>query len=149
MTRLRRISDDEKPPVELTISPETVCFLIVKAREFDAKAEVTDPDPGSNPTDDRDAAVLEDHEDDPVADELASFIRDLSDDEQIDLVALAWLGRGDYGAADWPALRGEAAEAHNRRTARYLLGMPMLGDYLEEGLALLGHNCRESALGRL
>ena len=30
----------------LTISPEKVCFIIVKAREFDAKDVVTEPDPG-------------------------------------------------------------------------------------------------------
>ena len=54
----------------LTISPEKVCFVIIKAREFDAKDEVTEPDPGSNPSDDRDAAVLEDHLDDPVLEEL-------------------------------------------------------------------------------
>jgi hypothetical protein len=55
---------DEAP---LTISPEKVCFLIVKAREFDAKDEITEPDPGSNPSDDKDVSVLEDHADDPVA----------------------------------------------------------------------------------
>jgi len=56
----------------LTISPEKVCFIIMKAREFDAKDEVSEPDPGSNPSDDKDAAVLEDHSDDPVVEELTS-----------------------------------------------------------------------------
>ena len=45
----------------LTISPEKVCFIIIKAKEFDAKDEVTEPDSGSNPSDDKDIAVLEDH----------------------------------------------------------------------------------------
>jgi hypothetical protein len=149
MKKKRRITDDDAPRVDLAISPEKVCFLIVKAREFDAKSEVTDPDPGSNPADDGDASVLEDHDDDPVAEELVSAIGDLGEDEQIDLVAIAWLGRGDYTADDWAGLRASAAEAHNRRTARYLLGMPMLGDYLEEGLAQLGHSCAEYEIGRL
>ena len=133
----------------LTISPEKVCFIIVKAREFDAKDVVTEPDPGSNPADDMDAAVLEDHEDDPVLEELRSAINVLSEDEQIDLVALAWLGRDDYLASDWPAVREEAARAHNERTADYLLGIPLLGDFLEEGLSMLGYSCEEFEIERL
>jgi hypothetical protein len=86
-------------------------------------------------------AVLEDHKDDPVYRELVDFIGGLSEDEQIDLVALAWLGRGDGTIEDWPELRAEAARAHNRRTARYLLGLPLLADYLEEGLSLFGRSC--------
>jgi len=133
----------------LTISPEKVCFIIVKAREFDAKDEVTEPDPASNPSDDRDAAVLEDHSDDPVVEELTSLINSLSEDEQIDLVALTWLGRDDYTATDWPEVRAEAARAHNKRTAEYLLGTPLLGDFLEEGLSLLGRSCEEFEIDRL
>jgi len=85
---------------DLSISAEKLCFIIAKAREFDAKDEVTEPDPGSNPSDDRDMAVLGDHEDDPVVEELTSLINSLSEDEQVDLVALAWLGRDDYRASD-------------------------------------------------
>jgi hypothetical protein len=134
---------------DLSISPEKVCFIIVKAREFDVKDAVTEPDPGSNPSDDKDAAVLEDHEDDPVVEELTSFIDALSQDEQIDLVALTWLGRDDYSADDWPNVRAQAAEAYNDRTANYLLGTPLLGDFLEEGLAMLGLSCEEYEIGRL
>lgn len=139
-------TDDEDV---LTISPEKVCFVALKAKEFDAKDEVTDPDPGSNPSDDKDVAVLEAHDDDPVLEELTSLISALSEDEQVDLVALAWLGRGDYSAADWPEVRAEAAAAHNDRTAGYLCGMPLLGDFLEEGLSLLGFSCEEFESGRL
>ena len=133
----------------LTISPEKVCFIIIKAKEFGAKDEVTDPDPASNPADDRDMAVLEDHEDDPVVEELTALISSLSEDEQIDLVALAWLGREDYTTSDWPAVREEAARAHNKRTAEYLLGMPLLGDFLEEGLSMLDFSCEEFEIERL
>jgi Protein of unknown function (DUF3775) len=141
-------ADDEISP-PLTISPEKVCFIIIKAREFDAKDEVTEPDPGSNATDDMDIAVLEDHRDDPVVEEITSLINALSEDEQVDLVALAWLGREDYSASDWAAVREEAARVHNKRTAQYLLGMPQLGDFLEEGLAMLGYSCEEFEIGRL
>ena len=140
---------DEDEEESLTISAEKVCFIIVKARELDAKDVVTEPDPGSNPSDDQDAAVLEDHADDPVVEELTSLIDSLSEDEQIDLVALAWLGRDDNEAGDWPEVRDEAARAHNRRTSSYLLGMPLLGDFLEEGLSMLGRSCEEFEIGRL
>jgi hypothetical protein len=133
----------------LTISPETVCFIIVKAREFDAKEPANSPDTGSNPSDDKEASVLEDRRDDPVVQELASTINALSQDEQIDLVALTWLGRDDYVAEDWDEVREDAAEAHNEHTARYLLGTPMLGDFLEEGLSMLGYSCEEYEMGRL
>ena len=139
-------NEDELP---LTISAEKVCFIIIKAREFDAKDEVTEPDPGSNPSDDMGVEVLEEHSDDPVVEEITSLINSLSEDEQIDLVALTWLGRDDYSAADWTTVREEAARAHNQRTAEYLLGTPLLGDFLEQGLSMLGYSCEEFEIGRL
>ena len=96
-----------------------------------------------------DVEVLEEHEDDPVVEELTSLINSLSEDEQVDLVALAWLGRDDYSASDWPTVREEAFRAHNQRTAEYLLGTPLLGDFLEEGLSMLGYSCEEFEIGRL
>lgn len=126
---------------ELSISTEAVCFIIAKAREFDVKDPVTDPGEGSNPTDDGQRAVLEDNPDDPVRAELVSFIHDLNVDEQVDLVAMMWLGRGDDEFDGWDELRAEAARAHNNRTARYLLGTPLLADYLEEALSQFGESC--------
>jgi hypothetical protein len=123
---------------ELSISTEQVGFLILKAREFDAKEGVSDPDEGSNATDDRMIDVLEDNADDPVAREIAGFINALSIDEQIDLVTLVRLGRGDGTVDDWDDLRAEVAGSINRRTASYLLGQPMLGDLLAQGLDELG-----------
>ncbi|HKD28334.1 MAG TPA: DUF3775 domain-containing protein [Xanthobacteraceae bacterium] len=129
---------------ELSISFEKVCFIIAKAREFETKDLVTVPDEASNPTDDRMIEVLEDRpNEDAVLQELHSIIGDMSEDEQIDLVALAWLGRGDADAEGWQELRSEAARAHNPRTASYLLAMPLLPTYLQEGLAELGLSCEE------
>src|SRR5215467_5775672 len=104
----------------LSISPEKVCYVAVKAREYDVKDVMTIPDEGSNATDDAMVSVLEDRPDDPVAQELRGFIGAMTEDEQVDLVALAWLGRGDGTADDWNELRAEAARAHNNRTASYL-----------------------------
>jgi len=70
--------------------------------------------------------------------ELSGFIRSLNEDEQIDLVALMWLGRGDGNLDNWRDLRAEASRAHNNRTAAYLIGTPMLADYLEEALSAFG-----------
>lgn len=133
----------------ITISPEKVCFIIVKAREFDAKDEVTEPDPGSNPSDDKNVSVLEEHSDDPVLEELTSLVDSLSEDEQIDLVTLMWLGRDDYGSSDWLVVREEASRAHNARTAEYLIGTPLVADFLEEGLSKLGYSCEEFEINRL
>src|SRR6516225_6311518 len=85
----------------LSISPEKVYFFALKAREFDVKDVVTDPDSGSNASDDAMISVLEDHPDDPTCQELRSFIDALTEDEQIDLVALTWLGRGDGTIDEW------------------------------------------------
>jgi hypothetical protein len=139
-------------PPELAISPEKVCFVIIKTREFDAKDIVTEPDTGSNPSDDKMISVLEDHSDDPVVQELTFFISSLSEDEQIDIVALAWLGRDDNTIEDWQALREEAARAHSNlttHTANYLLGTPLVSDYLEEGLSLFGLSCEDFEINRL
>ena len=128
---------------DLSISPDKLCFIIAKAREFDAKDIVTDPGVSSNATDDGMLAVLEDHPDDPVVQELTAFIRALTEDEQVDLVALVWLGRGDGTLEDWNDIRAEASRAHNKRTAKYLLGMPLLPNHLEDGLAEFGISCDE------
>jgi hypothetical protein len=125
---------------ELSISPEKVAFIIEKAREFDVKEAASDPDSGSNPADDDEIDVLEDNGSDPVTGELGSFIRALNEDEQIDLVALMWLGRGDGAIEEWDDLRARATEARSeyrnprRETVQYLLGEPMLGDLLADGL---------------
>jgi len=141
MTRI--IQEVETVGPELTVPLEKVCFIVMKAREFDVKDPVTDPSPASNPSDDRSAAVLEDHEDDPVLEELTSLISELSVDGQVDLVALMWVGRDDRSAVDWDSVREEAALAHNKHTADYLCGTPLLADHLAEGLSVLGLSCSD------
>lgn len=133
----------------LTISSESVCFIVVKAREFDAQNMVTDPDSGSNAADDGAASVLEAPSDDLTQKELVAFINALSEEEQADLVALLWLGRGDGTMEDWDDLRDEAQRQHNNRTAAYLLGEPLLSDHLEEGLSQFGFSCEDFEIGRL
>lgn len=123
---------------ELAISTEKVGFLIEKARQFDVKDIASDTDSGSNGADDGMIDVLEDNGTDPVVQEIAGFISALTEDEQIDLVALMRLGRGDGSIEEWDDLRKEAADGRNGRTAHYLLGEPLLGDMLAEGLDAFG-----------
>jgi hypothetical protein len=134
-------SPDPDAP-ELNVPVSTVAWIILKAREYDMKepAEVeSDEDDGHNPL-----GVLEDRADDPTAAELRSWITDLNDTQQAELVALMWLGRGDDDLENWAQLveqaRGSQGQAagRGRSTVRYLLGTPQLGDYLEEGLERLG-----------
>lgn len=125
----------------LSIAVEKVCDLIERARAFDVKVDIVEPEPGSNLSDDDMREVLEDYADDPTYQEIKSFIDGLNLDEQIELVALTWLGRGTYSTDEWEDAVSDARDAHNEHTAEYLLGMPMLGDYLEEGLSALDYSC--------
>ena len=120
----------------LSISPEKAFFIVAKARQTDDKA--TESDLASGLGDDDAVFGLEDHSKKTDRSELSTFIRGLNVDEQIDLVALMWLGRGDGDLDGWHDLRAEASGAHNNRTASYLIGTPMLADYLEEALSQFG-----------
>jgi len=147
------ITPDIEPPkgVELGINSDKVCHVIAKARAFDAKEEMSDPDSGSNAADDGMADVLEELPDDIDATrlELLEFIRGMDEDEQTNLVALAWVGRGTYDIGEWREALNQARTQHNKRTAEYLLGLPLLGDYLEEGLAAFGLDCDAFDEGRM
>ena len=123
---------------ELAISAEKVSFLIEKTREYDVKQGSSDPDSGSNGADDNMIDVLEDNGDDPVAREITGFINAMSEDEQVDLIALMRLGRGDGTIEEWSELRREAVDDAGRRTTSTLLGEPLVSDYLAEGLAEFG-----------
>jgi hypothetical protein len=125
---------------ELSLDPDTAFFILLKAREFDAKEDLTDPDEGSNPSDDRDIDILHFRPDDAVEEEIDSAIGALNDDQKLDLIALAWIGRGDFTFDEWAEARDGAREVGAARTTRYLLGMPTLSDYLQDALSQLGYS---------
>jgi hypothetical protein len=120
----------------LSISPEKAFFIVAKARQSDSKT--TESDLVTDVSDDDTSYGLAGHSRATDRSELSGFIRGLNVDEQIDLVALMWLGRGDGDLDNWRDLRAEASRAHNNRTASYLIGTPMLADYLEEALSQFG-----------
>ena len=138
-----RQTRDTAIEIELNVPLDTVCQIILKAREFDVKAGSSDPAADEFDDDDFVAAVLEDRPSDPVETELTQVIDDLSTDAQADLVALMWLGREDSGVEDWESLRQTAMDEHNRNTAAYLIGTPLLADHLEDGLDAIGLGCSE------
>lgn len=128
-------------PAGPQIAVDTVCRIILRAREFDVKEGAVDEDDASNPADDGFKEVLAGTPDDPTFDELRGFIDDLNVDDQCDLVTLVWIGRGDYSADGWAEARALAQQQHNARTAAYLLGIPLLADFLEEGLSQFNMSC--------
>jgi hypothetical protein len=133
----------------LSISSEKVCFLIVKAREFDVQDVDTELEEGSNPSDDREIDVLEENSDNPVAQEIRVFIAEMGEDEKADLIGLLRLGRGDGTMDEWDVLREEGFSEHSGRVAAYLMGEPLLSDLLEEGLSQFGMSCAEFEINRL
>jgi Protein of unknown function (DUF3775) len=128
----------------LRISTEKVCYVVVKAREFDVKVAPEWLNDGSNPTDDGMMRILEDYADDPTLAELRSYLKAMDDDELDDLVALTWIGRGDYTIDEWEDLMSEVRDVRaSENTVRYLIGIPLLGDYLEDGLNEFGLSCTD------
>lgn len=125
----------------LELNPDTVCFLIAKARVFHSKEEVVLPDSTDSPADDWGRQVLADHADDAVFQEFKATVDDLEPDQQQSLVALMWLGRGEFDADEWEDALVEARNSWTPATAEYLIAHPQLADHLLEGLDLLGYSC--------
>lgn len=132
----------------LEIDIEKVCFIVAKAREFESQIPVAEDEfEADEPTehiediDDIADAHADEDTDDSTEDEIKAWINAMSHDDQCQIVALSWVGRGDFTADDWDEALRIATDEHNDRTAEYLLGMPLLPDYLEEGLAAFDLSC--------
>jgi hypothetical protein len=132
---------------EFRIDTATVCFIVTKARAFDAKVAPGGMEAGSNAVDDEAMGALENRPRDPVEQELRQAIEALNGAELADLTALMRLGRDDGSIDDWPDLLVEILEEPPERPVDDLVGTPLLGDYLEEGLARFGVNCMETGEG--
>ena len=120
----------------LTIPLEKLAYIIEKAREFDAEVP-SDAEEGSNAADDNEREILLDTPDNPSAQELRAVIDGLNIDEREELLALVWLGRGDYDAQNWSEALRQARQTQTSTETAYLLGTPLLADYLEEGVSAL------------
>lgn len=128
----------------MDIALDKVCDLILRVRAYDGQEEDTDPDSGSNPTDDGNIDVLEMSGDDPTEEEIREMIGGLNDDERTDLIALVYIGRGDMEPEEWDEavrLAREREGSGSLSSADYLLGIPNLADLWDEGLSALGRSC--------
>src|SRR4051812_31553295 len=131
------------------IALETVCYVINRARELVADLAPLDDESGRRARDDvaREELPEEDSAggivESPAYDELKEFIDSLSEDEQVELVALTWIGRGTYTADDWDEAVEVAREEHSKHAGVYLLGQPLLAEELEEGLDEFGLSCED------
>lgn len=119
---------------ELELNRETVDFLIDKAHEFHSREEVTFPEEPESANEDLAQQMAADYSSDPYYGELKSTIEDLEPDQQVSLVALMWVGRGDYSLEEWGDAIQHAEDSWNDHTADYLIGTSLLADYLAEGL---------------
>ena len=129
------------------INSDKVCFVIIKAREFDIQEELEVDD--SNASGDHFMSVYADSKVNSVQKELKEFIDDMDEDEQCELVALCWIGRGDFSPEEWKVAVAEARSRRQGSTADYLIGIPLVSDYLEEGLSKFGLSCEGLEAGRL
>lgn len=128
----------------MDIALDKVCEVIIRAKAIDAKEGMTDPASGSNPVDDGNVDSLTANPDDATEQELRDVIAGLNDDERADLIALVYIGRGDMEPEEWGdavRLAKEREESSAVSTADWLIGIPNLGDLLDEGLAAMGRSC--------
>lgn len=122
----------------MEIAPEKVAHVIIRAREYDSKVDAWNTDNDEDDGGGEDGAV-----DEGMRAEIAGFIEALNDDEQAELVALCWIGRGTFEPEDFDEAVETAQNERVNSVASYLLGVPLLADYLEEGLEKMGVNVEE------
>ena len=70
--------------------------------------------------------------------EFDAFVSRLNRDEQAELVAIMWIGRGTFDAEEWDEALETAISEASTPTETYLKGSPHLADHLENGLDALG-----------
>ena len=133
--------------MELLTPLETLCRLILRAKELEAQVPAADPDAEADDVDDYDdeggaaLSVLEDELNDGVEEEVQALLDDLADDQLAETLALAWVGRGTYDASEWDEAFAEASDLSNDQRMDELLDMPLLAGLLEAGLAAFDYSC--------
>lgn len=119
---------------QLNLNPEFLRSLIFKLRAVMAQEEMVSPDSGSNPSDDERSATLQETPDNLTRAEIEAEVEDLEPDQQAEIVALMWIGRGDLEPEEWDEALALALERSDGPTAAYLLSHPHVADYIDEGL---------------
>jgi hypothetical protein len=139
---------DQEVPMELLTPLETLCRLILRARELEAQVPAADPDEDADNVDDLDdegedqaLSVLEDEINTGVEEEVTAMLDDLADDQLAETLALAWVGRGTYDASEWEDAFAEANDLDSEERIDELMDMPLLASHLESGLAAFDYSC--------
>jgi len=128
--------------MELTVSLEIICRLIVRARELEAQVPAIETEEDADPTDSDDPmAVLEDEANEAIEGEVRTMLEDLAEDELAEILALAMVGRGTYDASEWDEAIEAASEDDAATNVEQLLDMPMLAGYLDAGMAAFDLSC--------
>ena len=133
--------------MDLLTPLDTLCRLILRAKELEAQVPGGDGDQGADDVDDYDdegdqaLSVLDDDINDGVEEEVQTLLEDLADDQLAETLALAWIGAGTYDVAEWDEAFAEASELGAEERMDELLDMPLLGGHLEAGLASFDYNC--------
>ena len=128
---------------------ETLCRIVLRAREYEAQTPSDyDADEAADNVDDEDEgalSVLDDSINDSVEEELRSIMEDLGEDQLIEVLALCWVGAGNYDASDWDEALQDAQDMHDDGGSEgvidELLDMPLLPSVLEAGLAAFDLSC--------
>jgi hypothetical protein len=134
--------------MDLLTPLETICRLIIRARELEAQVPAQDPDEDADNVDDFDdeggdqaLSVLEDELNSGVEEEMRATLDDLADDQLAETLALAWLGRGTYDVSEWDDAFAEANDVDPESAIDELMDMPLLASYLDAGLAAFDYSC--------
>jgi hypothetical protein len=133
--------------MELLTPLETLCRLILRAKELEAQVPALDPDEDPEDVDDFDdegdqaLSALEDELNTGVEEEVQALLDDLADDQLAETLALAWVGRGTYDATEWDDAFSEASDLNSDERMDELMDMPLLAGHLEAGLAAFDYSC--------
>ena len=135
--------------MELLTPLDTICRLILRARELEAQVPAGEPDEDPDDVDDLDddgegagtLSVLQDELNDGVEEEVQALLEDLAEDQLAEVLALAWVDRGTYDASEWDEAFAEAGELGPDDRIEELLDMPLLAGHLDAGLAAFDYSC--------
>ena len=135
--------------MELLTPLETLCRIIIRAKENEAQVPAQDPDEDADNVDDLDddegedqaLSVLEDELNSGVEEEMRATLDDLADDQLAETLALAWVGRGTYDVSEWEDAFAEAADIDPESAIDELMDMPLLASHLDAGLAAFDYSC--------
>ena len=134
--------------MDLLTPLETLCRIIIRARENEAQVPAADPDEDADNVDDLDGdgeggalSVLEDELNTGVEEELRAILEDLADDQLAETLALAWVGRGTYDVSEWDDAFSEANDTDPETSVDELMDMPLLASHLEAGLTAFDYSC--------